>query len=105
VDGFGTAVSISGDVALVGAPNNTNANGTGAGAAYVYRRIGGIWSEEVKLIASDGATGDHFGNAVAIDGDLALVGAYAGPFGAGSSNIGCVYAYRIWTARGSNSAW
>ena len=58
----------------VGAPDDDD-NGSLSGSAYVYRFNGGGWSQEAKLLASDRANTDHFGIAVAIDGDVAVVGA------------------------------
>jgi len=75
-DHFGAGVAIAGDTALVGA-----AGGCGvqvAGAAYVFERhFGGQdnWGECAKLIAPDGMVHDDFGIAVAIEGDIAVVGA------------------------------
>ena len=49
-----------------------------AGAAYVYTRAGGTWTQQRELTAADGASGDRFGYSVALSGDgtTALVGAY-----------------------------
>jgi hypothetical protein len=47
----------------------------GTGAAYVYKLNNGTWLEEARLIASDGAWLDIFGDAVDIDGDHAIMGA------------------------------
>src|SRR5262249_31949093 len=47
-------------------------------AAYVFLLSSGVWSQQQKLTASDGAAGDQFGSSVAISGDTAVVGA-AGP--------------------------
>ncbi len=74
-DSYGTGVSVSGDLALVGAPRSQH-RGFGAGAAYVLRRQAGGWVEDATLTAADGAVNDHFGGSVAIEGDLAVVGAY-----------------------------
>ncbi len=43
--------------------------------AYVFVREDGIWSEQAKLLASDGAARDDFGIAVAVDDDTAVIGA------------------------------
>jgi hypothetical protein len=82
-DRFGYSVSLDGGVALVGAPY-ADGNEPGSGAAYVFRLgkryIPGqgfvvVWDQEAKLIAPEGKTDDQFGHAVALEGDLALVGA------------------------------
>lgn len=77
-DRFGTAISISGDVAIVGAPRL----GTGEpGSAYVYRRSGSGWVEE-QVLSGFLPIEDGFGVVVAIDGNLAAVGpsdAVSGP--------------------------
>ncbi|MDY7109636.1 MAG: C1 family peptidase [Planctomycetota bacterium] len=74
-DFFGYSVALGDDLALVGAYLDEE-NGDYAGAAYVYRLEGATWSEEAKLLASDGAAADRFGHAVGIDDDLAVVGAH-----------------------------
>ena len=75
-DFFGWSVDISGDTALVGAPQfGPQVTGVGPGAAYVYVRSGTTWTQQAKLTASDGAVGDFAGISVAISGDTALVGA------------------------------
>ena len=73
-DYYGCAVSLSGDVALVGAYQEGE-NGPTAGAAYVFRCEAGQWSEEAKLLASDGELMDRFGYSVAVDGGVAIIGA------------------------------
>jgi PKD repeat protein len=98
-DLFGRAVAISGDRAVVGAHQNEQL-GTNAGAAYVFeRQPSGHWLETARLTASDGAAGDNFGYAVAIDGDRIVVGAYLEDNALGS-NAGALYIYE-WTG----SAW
>ncbi|MBK8557841.1 MAG: HYR domain-containing protein [Lewinellaceae bacterium] len=76
-DRFGSSVALSGPGLLVGKPND-DADGPDAGAAYVYNQnMGGSgnWGEVGKLVANDGAAGNNFGASVAIDGQLAVVGA------------------------------
>jgi hypothetical protein len=72
-DFFGRAVDIDGDVMVIGANQHGYPGGTGA--AYVFRCIDGVWTEEAKLLASDGAIGDRFGQDVAIAGDTIIVAA------------------------------
>ncbi len=85
-DYFGTAVAVSGDTIVAGAPyersNSREINGDGAdnsaisaGAAYVFVRDGTTWSQEAYLKASNSDAWDKFGESVAVDGDTAVVGA------------------------------
>ncbi len=74
-DTFGYSVALSGDTALIGS-NGHDALGPNSGAAYVFIRTGTTWSQDQKLVASDGAAEDIFGYSVAIWDDLATVGAY-----------------------------
>ncbi len=74
-DLFGVSVSISGDYAVVGAYGDDD-NGDYSGSAYIFYYNGTNWSEQAKLLASDGAAGDYFGRSVSISGDYAVVGAY-----------------------------
>lgn len=90
-DAFGWSVASDGDVALVGSPGDDD-NGSGAGAVYVFRRIGGLWEQEAKLLADDGSAGDNFGYLVGISGDVVLVGA---PLDDTNANLaGAAYVFR-----------
>jgi hypothetical protein len=94
LDRFGWSVAVSGGVAAAGAIYADGPGGTEAGAAYVFRYDGGAgtWGLEQRLVAPDGAAGDHFGTSVAVLGDVVLVGAPAAD--AVGSNSGAVYAFR-----------
>lgn len=72
-DSFGWSVSISGDVALVGAPIDSD-TAYDAGSAYVFVRSRAVWSQQAKLVAADIAAGDRFGKSVGVSGDVAVVG-------------------------------
>ncbi|MGQ0431856.1 MAG: FG-GAP repeat protein [Microthrixaceae bacterium] len=72
---FGNDVAVSGDTAVVGAPNMHHSAFMGTGAAYVFTRVGESWTEQAKLTPSDGVRGDRFGWSVAISGDTIVVGA------------------------------
>jgi hypothetical protein len=58
---FGYTVSLFDSLALVGAPYDSNRNGTLAGAAYLFQRMGSSWHEKSKLIATDGLPYDLAG--------------------------------------------
>ena len=47
-----------------------------AGAAYLYERIGGTWNPRAYLKSSNAGVSDEFGWAVAVSGDLVVVGAH-----------------------------
>jgi hypothetical protein len=71
---YGQAVAFNGGTAIIGAPRHDEA-GADAGAAYIFRADSGSWVQEQRLIASNAHADQSFGEAVAIDGDLAVVGA------------------------------
>ncbi len=71
---FGFSTALSGDVALIGALQDDPA-GLGFGAVYVAERTAGLWRRTARLEASDAAPGDWFGYSVAIEGDVAVIGA------------------------------
>ena len=73
-DSFGGSLCISGDTALIGVSGD-NGQGDSSGSAYVFVRSEGVWTEQAKLTASDGAAGDFFGSSVSLNGDTALIGA------------------------------
>ncbi len=91
-DGFGNAVAISGDTAVIGAPQNDLGGSTDQGSAYVFVRNGATWTQEQKLTASAGAAYDHFGNSVAISDDTAVIGAYRNDVG-GNTDQGSAYVF------------
>jgi hypothetical protein len=70
-DCFGWSVAVDGDAAVIGA-HQADAK---QGAACVFRRSEGVWSQEARLEPSDGTAGDAFGWDVGISGDTVVVGA------------------------------
>ncbi|MCB1079052.1 MAG: hypothetical protein KDM64_14620, partial [Verrucomicrobiae bacterium] len=86
---FGSGVSLSGNLGLIGAQSG-NGNSTGTGAAYLFdvsRRV-----ELAKWIAPDGQGGDRYGVSVALCGGSALIGAHLDDDQA--NNSGAAYYYR-----------
>jgi len=71
-DSFGQDVAISGTTTIVGAINNDD-NGDNSGSAYIFDAATG--QQVFKLLPNDGAAEDWFGFSVAIDGDIAVIGA------------------------------
>ncbi len=74
-DLFGVSVAISGNTAVISAYLDDD-NGSNSGSAYVFTRSAGVWTQQAKLIASDGAPEDLFGKAVDIDGDTIVVSSF-----------------------------
>ncbi len=86
-DEFGSAVAISADTTLIGSYGD-DANGSLAGAAYVFVRVGAVWSQQSKFLPVDIKASDRFGWSVALSGETALIGA---PLA--STSTGAAYAY------------
>ncbi|MBL3528201.1 MAG: choice-of-anchor D domain-containing protein [gamma proteobacterium endosymbiont of Lamellibrachia anaximandri] len=81
-DRFGSSVSLSGDTVVIGVERDDD-NGDESGSAYIFVRDGtGTWNIEQKLLASDGALGDHFGSNVSLSGNTAIIGAHLNGSGA-----------------------
>ena len=91
-DRFGVAASISGDTVVVGAPNDDNAGGIDAGSAYVFVRSGTVWTEQQKLLASDGAAGDFFSTSISLSADT-VVGGAPGDDNVGGTSAGAAYVF------------
>jgi choice-of-anchor B domain-containing protein len=93
---FGIALAVAGDRALVGAPADS-----AGGWVFSYRRAGdGTWSPAGTLPAQGVVAGDHFGAAIALNGDRAAVGA------TGHDAKGAVYVFRravdgVWSQESS----
>lgn len=93
---FGTSLSLSGNMVAIGATEASSFFTSGKGSVYLFARSGSDWVQNVKLQASDGRSGDFFGNAVALSGDKVAVGAaYHDPdLGNGRIiNAGAVYVF------------
>lgn len=74
-DGFGSAVTISGNTLAVGAYQERIGTSGAQGSAYIFTRNGGVWTLQQNITANDGAAYDWFGSAVALSGDRLVVGA------------------------------
>jgi hypothetical protein len=95
-DRFGESVAVSGDTVVVGASSEdsstTGVNSTpdesaeNSGAAYVFFRSGGLWTQQAYLKASNTGTGDNFGRSVAISGDTIAIGSFLEDSGTTGSN-------------------
>jgi hypothetical protein len=102
LDAFGWSVTIRGDTAFVGAYYASVGAGVFQGAVYVFKESAGQWTQVQKLTASDGASGDNFGTAVAYDGSTLLVGAPEAAVGSAALQ-GAIYVFTetdgVWTQR------
>ncbi|WP_435640813.1 hypothetical protein [Micavibrio aeruginosavorus] len=99
-DNFGYSVAIDGNVAVVGAHMDESDGGAGtsaAGRAYVFNATTGALVTALNNPSPN--TSDNFGNAVAISGNLVLVGAYMDESdgGAGVSAAGRAYVFNATT--------
>ena len=97
--GFSVALSADGNTAIVGGP----ADNAGTGAAWVFTRSGGVWTQQGNKLVGTGAVGTaRQGHSVALsaDGNTAIVG---GP--ADNANTGAAWVYTrsggVWTQQGS----
>lgn len=73
-DAFGFAVAIEGDIAIVGAAEDSEQR-TQSGAVYVFERdASGAWIETAKLFPNDPAPCRQFGSSVALDGNTLVIG-------------------------------
>ncbi|WP_462076494.1 FG-GAP repeat protein [Nitrospira sp. CMX1] len=120
LDNFGSTVALDGDKLAVGAyREDSNATGlagtqsdnsaSDAGAAYLFTRTAGVWSQQAYVKASNTEAGDQFGQSVALSGatlavgssteDSALTGVTAGSpnqaaTGNGLIDSGAVYVFQ-----------
>ncbi len=93
---FGYSVAVSGETALIGAQWD-NDLGTQSGSVYVYQfdpSLPELWVFAQKLLASDGQGGDDFGRRIAMDGEVALIGALHLHDEGGDVAYGAAYVFR-----------
>jgi FG-GAP repeat protein len=91
-DFFGESVALCDGAALIGTAFDSTPAGSDTSSAYVYFGAGSSWSEQDKLISSDAAAVDYFGRAVALDGNIAIIGARQDDHAAGT-NAGAAYVF------------
>ncbi|MEO5624144.1 MAG: Ig-like domain repeat protein, partial [Dokdonella sp.] len=73
-DHLGWSVALSGNTALVGAPDDDFGNKTDAGSVYVFVRNGSVWSKQARI--NPGATaGNRVGASVGLFSNTAVFGA------------------------------
>ena len=86
---FGTAVAVSGRFAVIGAPMEPSTHIAG-GAVYVVDLELGF--QRHRLLSDDIFQNDRFGEAVGVDGNVAIIGA---PGVGGTSDTGAAYLFEI----------
>lgn len=72
-DTFGGNVAVSGDTIVIGSMRDDD-RGENSGSAHIFMRSNGIWTSQAKILASDGAKGDAFGQSVALSGNTIIIG-------------------------------
>ncbi|HEV8111995.1 MAG TPA: hypothetical protein VGR31_04415 [Planctomycetota bacterium] len=88
-DSFGNPMAMEGDRLLIGARYD-DGPGVDSGAAYVFDRVGGTWTQTAKLVGSDVASDDGIGLSVALAGDRVILGA---PYWGAGLGPGAAYVF------------
>ena len=97
--GYSVAISADGNTAIVGGPDDNN----NLGASWVFRRAGGVWTQQGPKLVGTGAVGDYvnqgYSVALSADGNTAIVG---GPDD--NNNLGAAWVFTssggVWTQQG-----
>lgn len=92
--GFGHRVAVDGDRAVVSASPNLVGDLAVRNSVHVFERAGDDWIEVAKLASHEQPSTDRFGSAVAIKGDVILVGAYKATLDEHAPMQGAAYLYR-----------
>jgi len=94
-DSFGNSVAVEGDLLVVGAHKDSNAEGSSAGATYIYRKNGQVWELEEKVYptGTDLAALDSFGTKVLIDEGIIFVSTLRGDVSSQATNRGTIFVY------------
>ncbi len=92
-DHFGAGVATTGKIAVVGAPHREE-GGLGAGAAYSFVNVDGVWKNTATVVPEEPGQNLVFGSTIAISGDTIVVAGGAAPDGnAGFGNGTAAYVY------------
>ncbi len=108
-DNFGAALALHGNTAIIGAPLHRSAGLLSAGAAYIYAFVPVAgWQQQAKLSESVSVAGNQFGYSVALQGDVAAVGAHLAANGnltqAGRVTVSAKNNLGLWSLRRQLSA-
>jgi len=88
---FGSSIDIEGNYAIIGKEFSND----WSGAAFSFHLDDGEWIEQQKIMPSDDDGEEaYFGNSVAIDGELAIIGAYRDSYGYFDDSAGSAYFFR-----------
>lgn len=91
-DIFGTDVAIQDDTIVIGAPWGDTPDAEFAGGVHIFERTASTWTKTATFAGQDSTLGDDFGSALALDGDLLVVGARNNAPG-GVDGAGSVYVF------------
>lgn len=80
-DYFGNSVSISGNLAIVGAYLDDVGSNADQGSVSIYQYDGTNWVLMEKIIQTGGLASDYFGKSVSVSGDYAMVTAHSDDVG------------------------
>ncbi len=104
--GWSVALSGDGNTAILGGPSDNSKPGVpGVGAAWVFTRSGGVWTQQGSKLVGTGEVGTFGANqgfsvALSADGDTAIVGGYLDNFYIGAAWV-FTRSGRVWTQQGS----
>ncbi len=93
--GYSLAINSSGNLAIVGSPQDETGSTTSVGITYIFRSSSAGWNEEKVLTGSfANNTNDQFGNSVAVNsiGDRIVVGAWLDETGS-TTGVGLTYIF------------
>jgi hypothetical protein len=105
--GFSVSLSRDGNTAIIGGPgdNTSSAGAPGVGAAWVFTRSGGVWSQQGPKLIGTGAIGlagqgQGYSVSLSADGSIAIVG---GPID--NTEAGAAWVFKrsggVWSQQGS----
>jgi hypothetical protein len=99
-EGSSVALSADGNTAIVGGPGDNS----GDGAAWVFTRSGGVWSQQGPKLVGSGAVGaatQGYSVALSADGNTAIEGGYSDNSNAGAAWVFTRSGGGVWTQQGS----
>ncbi len=92
-DMFGNSLSISGNIGVIGTPQDDDVVSNG-GAVYIYERSGDLWHVKAKLTIAESEEADMLGESVDVEGDYIVAGAYQATGVGDATNRGAAYIFK-----------
>jgi hypothetical protein len=101
-DSLGWSIALSGDTLIASAPVDTVGTNAAQGSVRVFTRVGGVWTHQQTITATDGSANDNFGLCVSLSSDTLAVGVPGDDVASAQGLLADQGTVRVFTRSGSS---